>query len=186
MVSGSLTELLAAEAMALTREAYRPTVCCWFPACSMPGTSWRCGCVAKVGARSDQQAEEQQQRALVGGLARGLAQVRAAQQQNSVPGAPQGTASSSPAPVQIPHLAVIAHCLKNYNHICHSCCFCSAHRYPSSVYLFSKCINTRFRTIGLPIFYYHMATSHHFASNRSGRLYSFTPACVCILHNIPI
>ena len=136
MASASLTERLAAEAIALTREAYRPTVCCWFPACSIPGTSWRCGCVAKVGARSDQQAEEQQQRALVRGLVRGLVQVRAEQQQNSVPGAPYGTASSSPAPAQTPQLAVIARCLKNYNHISHSCYFFSAHRYPSSVYFF--------------------------------------------------
>ena len=186
MVSGSLTERLAAEAMALTREAYRPTGCCWFPACSMPGTSWRCGCVAKVGARSDQEAAEQQQRALVRGLVRGLVQVRAEQQQVSVPGASQGVVHAPATEAETPQLACIARCLKFSNHICHSCYFCSAHRYPSSVYLFSKYINTRFRTIGLPIFYYHMATSHHFASNRIGRLYSCTPTCVYILRNISI
>ena len=152
MVRSSLTARLVADATELTRSAYQPSVCPWFPACSIPATAWRCGCIAKVGARSDQQAAEQQQWALVRGLTRGLAQVRAEQQQVSVPGASQETSSPSPAPVQTPQLAVIARCLKNRNHICHSCYFCSAHRYPSSVYFFLTYINTRFRTIGLPIF----------------------------------
>ena len=88
MASASLTERLAAEAIALTREAYRPTVCCWFPACSIGKTSWRCGCAAKVGARSEEQAAEQQQRALVRGLVRGVGLV---EQQNFAPGAAQET-----------------------------------------------------------------------------------------------
>ena len=142
MVSASLTERLAAEAMALTREAYRPTVCCWFPACSMPGTSWRCGCVAKVGARSDQEAAEQQQRALVRGLVRGLVQVRAEQQQVSVPGASQGVVHAPATEAETPQLACIARCLKFSNHISHSCYFCSAYRYPSFATHF-LCITTR-------------------------------------------
>ena len=153
MASASLTVRLAADATELTRSAYQPSVCPWFPACSIPATAWRCGCIAKVGARSDQQVAEQQQRALVGGLARGLAQVRAAHQQNSVPGAPQGTASSSPAPAQTPDLAVIARCLKIIiTFATHATYFCSAHRHPSSVYFFLTYTNTRFPTIDVPIF----------------------------------
>ena len=142
MVSSSLTERLVADATELTRSAYQPSVCPWFPACSIPATAWRCGCIAKVGARSDQQAAEQQQKALVGGLARGLAQARARHQQDLIPGAPQETSSPSPAPAQTPQLAVIARCLKNLNHICHSCYFCSACRCPSSTYFFLS-IQTR-------------------------------------------
>ena len=152
MVSSSLTARLVADATELTRSAYQPSVCPWFPACSIPATAWRCGCIAKVGARSDQQAAEQQQWALVRGLTRGLAQVRAEQQQVSVPGASQGVVHAPATEADTPQLACIARCLKFSNHICHSCYFCSAHRYPSSVYFSLKYINTRFRTIGLPIF----------------------------------
>ena len=131
MVSSSLTERLVADATELTRSAYQPSVCPWFPACSIPATAWRCGCIAKVGARSDQQAAEQQQWALVRGLTRGLAQVRAEQQQVSVPGASQGVVHAPATEAETPQLACIARCLKFSNHICHSCYFCSAYRYPS-------------------------------------------------------
>ena len=152
MASASLTARLAADATELTRSAYQPLVCPWFPACSRPATAWRCGCPSKVGARSEQQAAEQQQRQLARRLARGLAQVRAERQQSSAPGSSQGTADALGNEVGTPQLAVIARCLKFHNHISHSCYFCSAHRYPSSVYFSLKYINTRFRTIGLPIF----------------------------------
>ena len=152
MPNASLTARLAGGAMQLTREAHSPSVCCWFPACSMPGSGWRCGWPSKIGARSEQQAAEQQQRELVWKLVRGLVQVRAGQQQNSVPESSQGAVHAPATEVQTPQLACIARCLKNYNHISHSCYFCSAHRYPSSVYFFKTYINTRFRTIGLPIF----------------------------------
>ena len=136
MVSSSLTARLVADATELTRSAYQPSVCPWFPACSIPATAWRCGCIAKVGARSDQQAAEQQQWALVRGLVRGLVQVRAGHQQNSVPGSSQGAVHAPATEKDTPQLACIARCLKFSNHICHSCYFCSAHRHPSSVYLF--------------------------------------------------
>ena len=62
MASSSLTARLAADAIELTRAAYKPSVCSWYPHCSMPATAWACGCVGKLGARSEQQAAEQQQR----------------------------------------------------------------------------------------------------------------------------
>ena len=152
MVSSSLTARLVADATELTRSAYQPSVCPWFPACSIPATAWRCGCIAKVGARSDQQAAEQQQKALVRGLARGLAQIQTIQQQHSVRDRAQEAAARERREEQDRAEACLVACLLFDNHISHSCYIIKYRRCPFSAYFFSIYTNTRFRTIDVPIF----------------------------------
>ena len=142
MASSSLTARLAADAIELTRAAYKPSVCSWYPHCSMPATAWACGCVGKLGARSEQQAAEQQQRQLDRGWARAWAQIQTIQQQNSVRDRAQEAAARERREEQDRAEACLVACLLFDNHISHSCYIIKYRRCPFSAYFFLS-IQTR-------------------------------------------
>ena len=152
MASSSLTARLVADVTDLTRAAYKPSVCSWYPHCSMPATAWACGCVGKLGARSEQQAAEQQQRQLDRGWARAWAQIQTIQQQNSVRDHAQEAAAWERREEQARAEACLAACMFCDSHITHKCYIPKYRRCPFSAYFFSIYTNTRFRTIDVPIF----------------------------------